>query len=231
MSTLIVNQIDQKLSFGDDIEGTTAHDIRKFFWPKEETSWFGFKKNLKQSYQKWNEHTEGIYEADDVLNSRWIKRYDLKTNDPRDIPREELGNVLYTPLPESARKDTDVYGIVHIVSPDNAKGTSSYRNRARKCVMKMVNKCIELAVKLKVSRLIIPEVCCDQYACYQGRLDERFAAVMRGAVIQCVRDFMKKQKIKVRKLRAEEMKRPAHLRIWKKPLRICLTGKKWDDSI
>ena len=231
VSTLIVNQVDQQLSFGDDIEGTTNHNIREFFFPEQETSFFGLVQNKKQSYKKWNELMGGIYEADDVLQDRWIKRFDLETSDPRDEPKEALGNVFYSPLPESARKKTEVHGIVHIVAPDNAKGTTTYRNRCRKCVCQMVNKCIELALKLNVSRLILPEICCDHLAVYDGRLDEKYAACMRGAVIECVRKFMKEQKRRVRRLRAEEYKKDSIDRNFKKPLRICLSGKRWDDAV
>ena len=35
VSTLIVNQVDQQLHFGDDIEGTTNHNSRKFFFPEQ----------------------------------------------------------------------------------------------------------------------------------------------------------------------------------------------------
>ena len=231
VSTLLVNQVDQQLHFGDDRENTTNHNIRKFFFPEEETSLFGLVKNKKQSYKKWNEKIDGIYDANDVLQDRWIKRFDLETSDPRDEPKEEWGSVFYSPLPESCRKKTFVYGVAHIVAPDNAKGTTTYRNRCRRCVVGMVKKCIELALKLNVSRLVLPEICCDHLAEYDGRLDKRYAACMRGAVIECVRTFMKEQKRRVRKLRAIEYEKDSIHRNFKKPLRICLSGKSWDDSI
>ncbi len=121
VSTLIVNQVDQQLHFGDDIEGTTNHNIRKFFFPEQETSLFGLIKNKKQSYKKWNELMGGIYEADDVLQDRWIKRFDLETSNPRDEPKEALGNVFYSPLyrerHERRRKYMVLFISLHLTMP------------------------------------------------------------------------------------------------------------------